>query len=242
MLREALEYIVNLGGPHMHTDAAGRVFAVRQFNPIHPPLIEPLVIRTLSSLGDLLDEGFENCAGNLSTVIVESPTSVSVVGDVSDEWSRRTYWLRCHLQQKVGFTFGQWLGHESFIIGVQANFTATDDRDYLLKIASNLSTERLRTSVDDGFSQQATLKSGIVLKNRGETDICSRVTLAPFRTFREVQQPASEFVFRLKDQGENAPPLLALFEADGGKWEIDAMENIGRWLRVRLGDNWTVVI
>lgn len=56
------------------------------------------------------------------------------------------------------------------------------------------------------------------------------VTLAPFRTFTEVPQPESPFIFRAKDAGAEAIPLLALFECDGGKWQTQAMESIKKFL------------
>jgi hypothetical protein len=59
----------------------------------------------------------------------------------------------------------------------------------------------------------------------------SRVTLAPFRTFTEVEQPASDFIFRAKQMKPDSLPQLALFEADGGKWRLAAIENIAAFLR-----------
>ena len=45
--------------------------------------------------------------------------------------------------------------------------------------------------------------------------------LAPFRTFIEVEQPESEFLFRLSDR-----TTFTLDEADGGAWKIKAKANI----------------
>lgn len=56
-----------------------------------------------------------------------------------------------------------------------------------------------------------------------------RRTLRPYRTFREVEQPASEFVFRLRSLNGEVP-WCALFEADGGKWKLDAVLKIKAWL------------
>ncbi len=52
-----------------------------------------------------------------------------------------------------------------------------------------------------------------------------RVALAPFRTFPEIEQPISEFVFRARCTGEGTPALM-LVEADGGRWKIDAITTI----------------
>lgn len=55
--------------------------------------------------------------------------------------------------------------------------------------------------------------------------------LRPYRTFREVEQPASRFVLRLQSGQGDGMPKAALFEADGGAWRLTAIEAIARWLR-----------
>ena len=53
--------------------------------------------------------------------------------------------------------------------------------------------------------------------------------LKPYRTFVEVEQPESKFVFRMQ-----TGPEMALFEADGGAWRIQAMKNIKEYLEKEL--------
>ena len=72
-----------------------------------------------------------------------------------------------------------------------------------------------------------TIQKGVAFKDSVETK--ERVTLKPYRTFRELDQPASEFIFRVKAGGG-----FALFEADGGAWKIDAINAIAAWLSNRL--------
>ncbi|WP_235888509.1 RusA family crossover junction endodeoxyribonuclease [Streptococcus pneumoniae] len=57
------------------------------------------------------------------------------------------------------------------------------------------------------------------------------VTLRPYRTFSEVEQPASLFVFRIDKQAN-----MALFEADGKRWVADAVGNIAAYLKEQLAD------
>ena len=58
-----------------------------------------------------------------------------------------------------------------------------------------------------------------------------RLTLCPFRTFREVVQPESEFILRLDDKGR-----VGLFEADGGRWKMEAKANIAAYFEDALAD------
>ncbi|MEG2294316.1 MAG: hypothetical protein RR936_08180 [Carnobacterium sp.] len=51
--------------------------------------------------------------------------------------------------------------------------------------------------------------------------------MQPYRTFLEVPQPESAFIFRLDDEGR-----CALFEADGGLWKNEAILNVRKYLEV----------
>lgn len=57
------------------------------------------------------------------------------------------------------------------------------------------------------------------------------VTLAAYRTFQEIVQPYTQYVFRMKDQNG---VTCALFEADGGAWEMEAMNRIKMYLEDSL--------
>lgn len=65
--------------------------------------------------------------------------------------------------------------------------------------------------------------------------IPSPVTLKPYRTFTEVEQPESQFVFRMKEDKYDGVQC-ALFEADGGAWKLGAMEYIKEYLERELED------
>jgi hypothetical protein len=54
------------------------------------------------------------------------------------------------------------------------------------------------------------------------------VNLAPYRTFSEIDQVVSRFIFRAHADAEGAE--LALFEADGGRWRLAAVQAIATWL------------
>lgn len=59
------------------------------------------------------------------------------------------------------------------------------------------------------------------------------MTLKPYRTFREMDQPESPFVLRVWKDNEGV--RLAVFEADGGAWKIKARENAAARLREKFG-------
>jgi hypothetical protein len=85
---------------------------------------------------------------------------------------------------------------------------------------------------DDGITQRVAVKQGVTLK--ADIALQPRVTLAPYRTFAEIDQVLSTFVFRTR-VGPSQSPQLALFEADGGRWRINAVASIKSWLTGKVG-------
>lgn len=91
------------------------------------------------------------------------------------------------------------------------------------------------------MTQKATVSRGIASKE--QCIVPNPVYLQPFRTFVEVDQPESAFVFRMRDDGRDGVQC-AIFEADGGAWKNEAMENIKVYLQAQLegfGDMFTVI-
>ena len=86
------------------------------------------------------------------------------------------------------------------------------------------------TVKDNGITQEVTIKQGVEL---ALIDLKERYGLMPYRTFVEVEQPLSEFIFRVKDDGQKNI-FCSLHEADGGAWELNAMHSIKVYLENEL--------
>ena len=87
--------------------------------------------------------------------------------------------------------------------------------------------DAIKSISDDGVSQAATIKTGVASVN--DVKVPNPVVLAPFRTFPEISQPESKFIFRMQ-----SGPRAALFEADGGAWRNEAMMKIKACLEEQL--------
>lgn len=122
-----------------------------------------------------------------------------------------------------------WRGQDEAIIELKSRFIPTDGSQYLVDLISRINMEEGVKSEDNGVSQQVVVKKGVQLA--ATEAVRSRLNLTPFRTFREIQQPESEFVLRLDDKGR-----VGLFEADGGIWKIEAKINIQAYLEANLGE------
>lgn len=123
--------------------------------------------------------------------------------------------------------FAQYLDTEELLISLQSKFTKTHDRDLLLKVIGNVKEENVRTTGDTGIAQAVTIKTGVA--SADDVVVPNPVNLAPYRTFLEVEQPASDFIFRMKDG-----PRGAIFEADGGAWRNQAIANVRDYLTGQL--------
>lgn len=227
MLKEMIEKIQSLAHPQTF-DIEELTYADRELIPVRPPVITSVKVHTLTGLVDLVLSGFEGAKDAPLVLHVENHRNVVLMETESEEWGRRIIYARAELMTEVRpFRFGQFLDPEEFVIGLMAGFVETEPLRQLIAVASNLCADQVVTSEDDGISQRATVKRGVTLKQ--EVKINPRISLRPFRTFREVEQPSSEFIFRLRaEPGEM--PECALFEADGGKWQMDAMQSVKGWL------------
>ena len=91
----------------------------------------------------------------------------------------------------------------------------------LIDVLGNLANEHVTENKDDGLSQTIQVRTGIT--TRAKVKIENPLSLKPYRTFREVEQPESLFIFRLKNQNGLH---CALYESDGGAWKLEAIKNI----------------
>lgn len=124
------------------------------------------------------------------------------------------------------FKFDQWYDQERFMIELQANFIANEDLSTILAFAGNMEKCDTETYSDDGTLQAATIKTGIVGKDVAA--VPNPVELIPYRTFQEVDQPMSKFVFRVRDNGGLE---FKLVEAQGNIWKNEAVANIKNYFK-----------
>lgn len=225
MLAEFVQKLVNLAEPH-YREEDGRVYVSRQMADLQPPLITPIQVQTLAGFCDLYK--LRDSSEAPSVVLIQDFSTVWLMAKGVDEWRRRAQFVKAQLpSDSPKFRFGQWLDPEDFVIGLMTLFEDADyqhgDHHKVVRLVSNLAAEAVNISNDDGFSQQVVTKQGMVTKN--EEKVSPRVTLSPFRTFREIAQPPSEFVLRLRSR-TGQQPVCGLFEADGGEWKNDAINKI----------------
>lgn len=105
----------------------------------------------------------------------------------------------------------------------------------LEKVIANILDPNTETKTARKLVITLTMKSGVA--SLAKATAPNPVTLRPYRTFTEVAQPSSQFVLRINKDAE-----LALFEADGGKWKLEAIKNIADYLKTGLEDQDNITI
>lgn len=185
-------------------------------------------MHTLTSLVDYIKSEVDEMPPRM-IVEVKSPTEVELYSQLDPNRDRES--LVVASARVPGFEFDRFVEHEKFCINLQSKFIPSDDRELILKFAGTVEAGSVSEYGDDGVTQKATIKTG--LASKGDAIVPNPVCLRPYRTFLEVEQPESAFVFRMK-QDNYGSVMCAVFEADGGAWKMDATQAIKEYLQREL--------
>lgn len=192
---------------------------------------------SLSGLVDYIKSDVDGIFGDPERrhiVRVTGVDRVEVLTPVTGYYQKRYLVARCEALVPP-IPFDSYMDAESFQIMVQTRFEATENRALVLKLSGSLRNEQTLQTADDGVSQKVTINKGVV--TAADVTVKNPVELVPLRTFYEVEQPRSPFVLRFNEDSE-----VALFEGDGGAWQLRAAQNVRDWLRGQLADCNVVVI
>jgi hypothetical protein len=229
MLVEMINRLLELGVPTT-LQFHDLPYTDKPLSLVKPPGVAVAKLSTLTGLVDAIRAGLDDLEPAKWLLVVNSHGYVSLESRSTDKFGSRACLVDATRHDGDPFPFARFMNREEFVIGLQSKFVQSGDLTSVLQLASSLEASKVSLAEDDGISQKTTVKQGVVLKQ--QTVVKGRVSLRPYRTFREVEQPASEFVFRLRSE-DGEVPQCALFEADGGKWKLDAVLTIKQWLEAQ---------
>lgn len=190
----------------------------------------PLVLgfSTLGAVRDYLTTNKDALTLNRLIVHVVVSNRVTVLGPLTARDQSRPIYVTATCVDLTENWLGRYWSIEEFLIGLQTRVVDSDDRPRLLALLGNVKHESVKTAVDDGVTQIVQARAGIALVS--EVAVPNPVLLAPYRTFRDIVQPTSLFVMRVKAGHAGGLPEAGLFEADGGAWRLEAVARIREWL------------
>lgn len=224
--KEALEYLVDLG---MERDSIIQLeqgtFSRENLKRVNDPVATTLKVSTLTGLVDYIKANVDELKDEL-LIQVKSHDEVRLFSKLNTDRDRELY-IQAEAILPNNIRYNSFIDTENFNIMLQSSFVDTGDKAVLLKYTGLVQDEAVKSTGDDGVSQQVTVKTGVA--SVGQAIVPNPVSLAPYRTFPEVEQPTSKFIFRMQ-----SGPRAALFEADGGAWRNQAILNIKNYLEKEL--------
>lgn len=232
-LKEALQYITGLKEESMEPkvmEIAGDTYCTKNLTRYHRfPMADELKVNTLTAIVDYI-KGKPEELQSAMILHVKSPTEVKLYSGLVDERNRESLMKAEAIVNE--FQFDSYYDQERFLIELQANFIENEDLEKIKMVSGNIQAGTTANYDDDGVSQKTTIKSGIA--NNADVIVPNPVALRPYRTFAEIEQPESSYVFRIKDSERG--PAFKLVEADGGLWKNATMKNIKEYLEFELSE------
>ena len=224
--QEALKYLVNLGeekDPIVMLDQG--TFTKASLSRVKEAKASVLTVSTLTGLVDYIKSDLDKLPEKLLIQVI-SPREVALYSPLNADREREQY-ISAEAILPDNVVYDRFIGTEQFNIMLQSAFVDVGTKSVLLKYTGLIQDEAVKTTGDDGVSQQVTVKTGVA--SVGQAIVPNPVELAPYRTFPEVEQPISKFIFRMQEG-----PRAALYEADGGAWRNKAILSIKEYLQEEL--------
>lgn len=231
MIKEAIEKIVSLANPVV-TEVNGVSYLFDKeggYTQIKPALdmVDTIRLSSLDAMVKFVTR--EAVALTDSILFLTVPDHLTVdcfTSPCKDARNNRTYLYRAKATDVPGWDGSMKLGFEEAQIALRTRFQHTNDTEYAQKLLSDITTGCKVTYNDNGVATTIVTQQGVALQ--GKTAIRPILNLRPYRTFQEVEQPASDFLIRVNDR------YISFIEADGGMWKLTARETVKAFLEAQL--------
>jgi len=231
MLKEFIEHIQRTTQPIVK-EIKGVSFAITADNvtEIRPIIDHPdtLQLHSLDALVKLV---------KTEAIKVETPLYITVPNHLAvrcfgrpnpDAAFLRQIFYEAKAADVPGWEEQTKMGFEEAQIAMRTRFQETPDTLYMINLLSNISCGASVVYNDNGIATTVTSKKGVALQTNEQ--IRPIVTLKPYRTFQEVEQPASTFLIRVNER------CISFTGADGGMWKLKARETVKKFLEDKLAD------
>lgn len=179
----------------------------------------------MTELWDYLKDG----QYNKYLVHIKDYRTVRVMSPLEPTYMTR----RCFVEAKApenAFQSGRYMSIGEFIVYVMANFGESEDRSDLLEFVSKMKGQASREEVDEGITQEVTVKQGVASISMAQ--VPNPVALKAYVTFSEITQPIRSYVFRVKQRKIEDPITCALFEVESNHWQVEATDGIREFFKM----------
>lgn len=209
----------------------GVKYTAGNLHAIYQPVPETLLIESLDGMIDFIQNNRDGVKAEDLMIHVINHRQVCLYGRFNPETNGRTGYVMASLSEQFKpFPFNRYLDHEEFIIAMLTLFEPSPDQDAFIARVQAIKSKNDEKNHDNGVTMTKTQVQGLEADGMAQKEV---VKLRPFRTFSEVPQAESQFIFRMKP-GQLGGISLALFECDGGAWVNGVRSNIVRYLQESL--------
>lgn len=230
MLKEAIEKIEEMARPVVMTrgDSTFVISADGEYRNLRPELDLPAT-QPLQSLQALVTMVKKEALTRWPMVYIHVPTHLCVEAFLPT--NKETREARVTLYSAKATDVPGWdpetkLPFERAAVALQTRFQDSEDREYTLRLLSQITTGAKVTYNDIGVATTVVTQKGVSLQQN--STIRPLVKLRPYRTFQEVEQPEGLFLIRIDERG------ITFIEADGGMWKLTARQTVRDYLAEAL--------
>jgi hypothetical protein len=234
MEKEAIEKIESLIKDKFVVEVDGRNYSAANLSPVlFEPTPDTVLVHNLRGFCGFITNNIDDVPYEKYLIIVDSHESVRILSPFKGEKKKREILVQAETPKGTKtYPFGYFLSQEEFAVQFRSMFVPKegDDFDYVLSYTSKITGGTQVEGGDDGITQEVSVRRAVSGVLKDKVALKPIVRLSPYRTFREVEQPESEFLLRVR-LNQNDAPTVALFEADGGAWVNQATENIVEYIQ-----------
>lgn len=232
MLKAAIEKIQEMAKPLLHSED-GHLYRIGEadYEEIKPELIYPgeLSLNSLDAMVKLIKtEAVQRYDTPIYVTIPKHNIAICFAQPNESLRFERLHYYNARATDVPGWEAKAQLPFEEAMIALRTRFQPTPDTDYAIKLLSEITTGAKVTFNDNGVATTVVTRKGIDLQSNQA--IRPIITLRPYRTFQEVEQPASQFLIRISERG------ISFIEADGGMWKLHARQTIKKYLEDALAE------
>lgn len=232
MIKSAIEKILELDKietiKHEGLLYANKELHLIDFDESPQPLV--LNIHTLSGIIDYISIHPDNAKEYLIHIMTSQ--SIYLYGEYEKIYGRRKVYLQSECIQKKDFSVISKFDQIEFITALQVNFILDESLKDLIDIVSNITDEQSNNFIDNGISQNVIIKKGI---KREAKEIINPIILRPYRTFEEIEQPESNFIFKIIKHDNKIE--FKLKEVESNHWKVTAINLIKKYLRNNISSD-----
>lgn len=233
MIKAAIEKILDLSVPVIN-EIDNKKYSQKKLIEVKPepgPMPGNMTVNTLSGVVDYIKGNLDDEKDHV--IHIGDYDFVKLFGSYDPEFCRRKEYIIAKSELKR-FLFGNWYDHESFIISMLSFFKQTgegNDFEKLMAYLNKMSVEKGVSLKDDGITQQASVKTGVV--SLAAQDVPNPVSLYPYETFPEIEEMKRSFVFRVRES-RNGGIECVLFESGDTRWKLSYIKAIKEYFMAQL--------